>query len=66
MEQVKKPVADFRKVDGNVFNLIGIAMKAVKKHYDAETVKKFKEEVFQQTSYPAVIAYIGEYCEVRI
>ena len=50
--------------DGNVFNLIAICTKALKKAGQNEAVKEMQNKVFQSDSYHSAIAVMSEYCEL--
>ena len=60
----KKPKAKVIGQDGNVFNLIAICTKALKKAGQNEAVKEMQNKVFQADSYHSAIAVMSEYCEL--
>lgn len=60
---MKKPIARFSGADGNVFNLMGIASKAMKAA--GQDPKPMLEKVRTQKSYEDAIAVMGEFVEVR-
>lgn len=62
---MKKPVANFTGQDGNIFNLVGIAIKALKKAGQGESIKEMSEKVFSASSYAEAISIMSEYVEVR-
>ena len=50
--------------DGNVFNLIGICSKALKKAGQAEKAKELRERATKADSYMGALAVMGEYCQL--
>ena len=51
--------------DGNIFNLVGIAIRALKRGGRADLVEPLKNEVFASKSYEEALAHIAEYVEVE-
>jgi hypothetical protein len=65
MEQTKiKPKAKLIGEDGNVFNLIGICSKALKKAGMHDEAKEMTEKVFSSNSYDEALAIMGDYCDI--
>ena len=60
-----KPTVKLVGHDGNVFNLIGLTSRALKRAGQAEAAKEFTAKAFQSNSYDAVLRLIMEYCDVR-
>jgi hypothetical protein len=61
----EKPVAKLEGEDGNVFNIIGIVCKALKKAGQADKAKEFSEKAFTCDSYDAVLRLLHNYVEVE-
>lgn len=51
--------------DGNVFNIIGIVQKALKKASRDDLAKEFVEKAFKAQSYNEVLQIIKEYVEIE-
>jgi len=60
-----KPVCELIGKDGNVFNLVGIASKVLKKAGRSEQAQEMLERVFASDSYDAALSIIGEYVDVQ-
>ena len=60
-----KPTVKLVGQDGNVFNLIGLASRALKKAGQPGAAKEFTDKAFASGSYDAVLQLIMEYCDVR-
>lgn len=60
-----KPVAKVIGEDGNVFNLIGICMKALKRAGQPEKAKEMQEKIFAAGSYEEALNIMGEYCDLQ-
>lgn len=59
----EKPKAAIIGADGNVFNLIGICSKSIKKAgYDKEA-NEMSERIFKSKSYDEALAIMCEYIE---
>ena len=61
---MKKPKCKLTGQDGNVFNLIAIATKVLKKHGMKEQAKELTSRAFNCGSYGEALSIIGEYVEV--
>jgi len=61
---MKKPKAKITGKDGNVFNLVGICVNALKKANLNEQAKEMQSKVFKSHSYEDAIDVMGEYCEL--
>lgn len=60
-----KPIAKVIGEDGNVFNLIAICSKALKKEGLYEEAKKMQSECFNAGSYEEALQIMGNYCELE-
>lgn len=60
----KKPVVNLIGQDGNIFNLMGIASKALKKNGMAEQAKNMCSEIMASGSYDEALAILMDYVEV--
>ena len=61
----RKPVVQLTGEDGNVFNLVGICSRALKKAGRLEEAKAMQERVFQAGSYGEALAILSEYVEIE-
>lgn len=61
----RKPVVQLTGEDGNVFNLIGICSRALRKSGRVEEAKAMQQRVFGCGSYEEALAIMGEYVEIR-
>lgn len=61
----RKPVVQLVGQDGNVFNLLGICSRALKKAGRFEEAKAMQERIFKAASYEEALAIMGEYVEIR-
>lgn len=59
----EKPEAPIIGADGNIFNLIGIAKKALERAGYREEAQKMQERVFKSGSYESALAILQEYVE---
>ena len=60
-----KPRCKLIGEDGNIFNLVGIASKALKKAGMAVEAKEMSEKVFSAKSYSESLNIIGEYVSIE-
>jgi hypothetical protein len=51
--------------NGNVFNLIGIVSRELKKNGHAEEVKPFQDKCYQAKSYDEVLRIISDLVEIE-
>lgn len=65
MEENKKPRVKLVGQDGNVYNLIGICSKALKKAGQADKAKEMTNKIFNCGSYDLALAIMMEYCDVE-
>lgn len=63
--ETDKPTVKLIGEDGNVFNLIGKTVKALRRAGQPEAAKTFSETAFKCGSYDEVLALIMDYCEVE-
>lgn len=60
----KKPKCPLIGQDGNVFNLIGIASKTLKRNGMPDKAKEMCERITSSESYVEALSIIGEYVEI--
>lgn len=60
----EKPQVTLAGQNGNIFNLLSIATKALKENNQRKQAKELQEKLFSANSYHEAIQLIGEYCEV--
>lgn len=63
--EVKKPKAKLIGADGNVFNLIGIASRSLKRAGQNDKATEMSERVMNSASYDEALSIIMEYVEVE-
>ena len=63
-KEEEKPECELTGQNGNVFNIIGLVQKALKRAGQSDKAKEFGEKAFSSESYDAVIALAMEYVEV--
>ena len=61
----RKPVVQLIGQDGNVFNLVGICSRALKKAGRFEEARAMQERVFKACSYAEALSIRGQYVEIR-
>ncbi|MFA0889239.1 MAG: hypothetical protein ACC613_09150 [Synergistales bacterium] len=61
----RKPVVQLIGQDGNVFNLVGICSRALKKAGRLEEARAMQERVFKAASYAEALSIMGEYVEIQ-
>lgn len=62
---MKKPLCKLIGEDGNIFNLVGIASRTLKKNNMREQAEEMQKEVFSSGSYDEALSIIGKYVEIR-
>ena len=62
---VKKPVVKLLGTDGNVFAIIGVCSKALKRAGQPEKAKEMSEKAVRAGSYHEAIGICMQYVEVR-
>jgi hypothetical protein len=62
---VTKPIANLIGADGNVFNLIGLAARALKEAGLRDQAKEMTARCFAAHSYEEALAIIAEYVEIQ-
>ena len=60
---MSKPVVQFVGADGNVFNLLGIASRALKQVGQGDKVDEMHSRVLQSGSYDESLRIMGEYVD---
>ena len=60
-----KPTVVLSNEDGNVFNIIGVVMKALKRSGGKTLADEFQSKALSKGSYDEVIALCYEYVEVE-
>lgn len=65
MNTNQKPVAKLIGENGNIFNLLGIARRALKEAGQHEQAQKMLEEVKSCSSYENALQTIAKYVEVE-
>lgn len=64
-KQFKKPKAKLIGADSNVFSLVGIASKSLKREGLDKQAKEMTDRVFNCSSYQEALSIIREYCEIH-
>ena len=65
MKEEDRPVAVFSDQNGNVFNLIGIARRALKEAGYREEAEEMTEKIQKSRSYDEALAIMNEYVDVE-
>jgi len=60
----EKPIAQFEGQNGNIFNLIGIASRVLKKAGQEEKAEEMTKKCFKAGSYTEALAIIADYVEI--
>ena len=63
-EEKVKPKCALIGQDGNIFNLVGIASKTLKRNGMYEESKQMSDRVFNSKSYEDALCIIDEYVEI--
>ena len=63
-EQKKKPDCALIGQDGNIFNLMGIASRTLRKHGMADEAKEMTDRIYLSGSYGEALCIIGEYVNI--
>ena len=63
MEEKKKPECPLIGADGNIFNIMGIAARSLKKCGMGDAAKEMQSRVTSSGSYDEALAIISEYVE---
>ena len=61
---MKKPKCALIRQDGNIFNLVGITSRTLKRNGMQEESKEISNRVFNSHSYDEALCIIGEYVEI--
>ena len=62
---MNKPKCKLIGKDGNVFNIIGLVSKALKKEGMAKEADEFVKKAFSSESYDAVLCLCSNYVEIE-
>jgi len=65
MKSQEKPTCKLTGEDGNVFNLIGLASRCLKKAGLPEQVKEMTTRIFKCRSYEEALVIISEYIDIE-
>ena len=60
----QKPNCPLIREDGNIFHLVGIAAKTLKRNGMSEEASEMTEKVFGSGSYEEALGIIGEYVNI--
>lgn len=60
-----KPAVQLIGQDGNIFNLMGIASKALRRTGQDKEAKEMTDRIFNCASYNEALRIIAEYCEIE-
>ena len=61
----RKPVVQLVGQDGNVFNLVGICSRALKKAGRLEEARLMQQRVFQAGSYEEALGILSEFVDIN-
>lgn len=61
---MKKPKCKLSGQDGNIFNLVGVAKRALEKANMNEQAKEMTDRIFKSKSYNEALCIIMKYVEV--
>lgn len=59
-----KPICKLIGEDGNIFNLVGIASRVLRRNGMADKAKEMQNRVFNSGSYEEALGIISEYVEI--
>lgn len=62
---MNKPKCTLIGENGNIFNLLGIVTKTLKRNGLGEQVEKVTEEVFSSESYEEALTVLGKYVDIE-
>jgi len=62
---MSKPICKLVGVDSNVFNIIGVVVKSLKKVGLVEEAKEFTKKAFNSGSYDEVLRLVEDYVEIE-
>lgn len=63
-ENKKKPDCPLIGQDGNIFNLMGIASRTLRRNGMAEEAKEMTNRIYQSGSYDEALCIMGEYVNI--
>lgn len=62
---MNKPICKLIGIDGNVFNIIGLVVKTLKRAGQADKAKEFANRAMQAASYDDVLVMLSDYVEIE-
>lgn len=62
--ELNKPVCKLIGEDGNIFNLVGIAMRTLKENDDEAAAETMCKRAFASGSYEEALSVIGDYVTI--
>lgn len=65
MSNVIKPTVSLIGKDGNIFNLLSIASKALQRVGQSDNAEEMAGKVFSSGSYEEALSIIREYCDIE-
>ena len=60
-----KPVCKLIGEDGNIFNLVGIASRVLRRNGMGDKANEMQNRVFSSNSYEEALSIIAEYVEIE-
>lgn len=63
--EVAKPTVRLSGTDSNVFSIIGLVQRALKRAGQADRADEFRKKAFNSGSYDKVLQLAMEYCDVE-
>ena len=60
-----KPSVQLSGADGNIFNLMGLCARALRKAGQEEEAKQLSKEVMTADSYDSALQVLMKYCDVQ-
>lgn len=64
-KQIKKPTVQLTGQDGNVFNLLSICVRALKRNQQHDEASELQRRVLSCGSYDEALVLMNQYCEVN-
>lgn len=64
-QAIIKPQVDFKNVNGNVYVLLEICLKALKQAGFKDYAKELKNRVFESEGYQQALLIMSEYCKIK-
>lgn len=63
--KIEKPIVQLTGEDGNIFNLMGLASRALKRAGQATQAREMLDRVMSSKSYEDALNIISDYCDIR-